>query len=288
MRNLKIASMQVKVSENAKGNVEQLKQIMEKQEINGIDLVTLPEMFICPYRTSDFPIYAETEGGETWKACSRLASKYKVYLSAGSIPEKDENGCIYNTAYVFDRDGQQIAKHRKMHLFDISVSGGQYFKESDVLTAGNQVTVFDTEFGKMGLCICYDLRFPELSRLMALEGAKVILVPAAFNMTTGPAHWELLFRQRAIDNQVYVVGTAPARDMSGGYISWGHSIITDPWGEIVMQMEEREEIRFTEIDLEKLDKVRSELPLLKHRREDVYEVKKWFDEPVSTPFYTQN
>lgn len=273
MRNLKIASMQVKVSRDAKNNVEQLKRIMEKPEINGVDLVTLPEMFTCPYRTSDFPIYAETEGGETWKACSWLASTYKVYLSAGSIPEKDENGRIYNTAYVFDRNGRQIAKHRKMHLFDISVSGGQHFKESDVLTAGNQVTVFDTEFGKMGLCICYDLRFPELSRLMVLEGAKVILVPAAFNMTTGPAHWELLFRQRAIDNQVYVVGTAPARDISSEYISWGHSIITDPWGEIVMQMEEKEEIHFTEIDLEKIDNVRSELPLLKHRREDVYEVK---------------
>lgn len=274
MRNLIIASMQVKVLKNAKDNVEQLKRIMEKQEINGTDLVTLPEMFTCPYRTSDFPVYAEMEGGEIWEACSKLASEYKVYLSAGSIPEKDENGRIYNTAYVFDRNGRQIAKHRKMHLFDISVSGGQHFKESDVLTAGDRVTVFDTEFGKMGLCICYDLRFPELPRLMALEGAKVILVPAAFNMTTGPAHWELLFRQRAIDNQVYVVGTASARDTSSEYVSWGHSIITDPWGEIVMQMEEKEGIHFTEIDLEKIDKVRSELPLLKHRREDVYKVKK--------------
>ena len=107
-----------------------------------------------------------------------------------------------------------IVRHlnKKMHLFDIDIKGGQYFKESDTLTAGDQVTVFDTEFGKIGLCICFDFRFPELARQMVDKGAKVILVPAAFNMTTGPAHWELLFRQRAVDNQIFTLGTAPARN----------------------------------------------------------------------------
>ena len=101
------------------------------------------------------------------------------------------------------------------------------------------MTVFDTEFGKMGVCICYDFRFPELARLMVDQGAEVIIVPAAFNMTTGPLHWELMFRQRAVDNQVYTLGAAPARDLNAGYHSWGHSIAVDPWGKVLMEMEEK-------------------------------------------------
>lgn len=141
-------------------------------ELQGIDLAVLPEMFCCPYENKYFPEYAEIEGGDTWEKCSRLAAEYGIYLVAGSMPERDEAGNIYNTSYVFDRNGHQIGKHRKMHLFDIDVKGGQYFKESDTLTPGDQVTVFDTEFGKMGLCICYDFRFPELARLMVDEGAR--------------------------------------------------------------------------------------------------------------------
>ena len=157
-----------------------------------------------------------------------------------------------------------------MHLFDIDVKGGQYFKESDTLTPGDQVTVFDTEFGKMGLCICYDFRFPELARLMVDEGAQVIIVPAAFNMTTGPLHWELMFRQRAVDNQVYTIGAAPARDLNAGYHSWGHSIAADPWGKVLMEMEEKPDVEIVELDLDEVKKVREQLPLLKHRRGDIY------------------
>lgn len=273
MKRLTIASLQVKVYADKMSNVRQIEEILERPEIGKADLVVLPEMFNCPYQNDCFPIYAEEEQGETWQACSRMAAKKGIYLSAGSIPERDGAGRVYNTAYVFDRSGKQIGKHRKAHLFDIAVTGGQHFKESDTLTAGDQVTVFDTEFGRMGICICYDLRFPELSRLMVLEGAKVILVPAAFNMTTGPAHWETLFRQRAVDNQVYMVGTAPARDVNGGYVSWGHSIITGPWGDVLMQMEEKEEVRITEIDLDEVERVRAELPLLAHLRSDMYELK---------------
>lgn len=269
---IKIASLQVKVHENKEQNLAQLAEILKKPELEGVDLVTLPEMFNCPYQTVNFPVYGEEEGGASWKECSQLAAEHKLYLSAGSMPERDEKGHIYNTAYVFDREGRQIAKHRKAHLFDIDVAGGQSFKESDTLTAGETTTVFDTEFGKMGLCVCYDFRFPEGSRIMAQEGAKVILVPAAFNMTTGPAHWETMFRQRAVDNQAFTVGTAPARDLSGNYISWGHSMIVAPWGNVVMQMEEKEEVRITEIDLTEVDRVRRELPLLAHRRQDLYQV----------------
>jgi predicted amidohydrolase len=235
-------------------------------------------MFACPYETGNFPLYAEPEGGPSWQALSALAKKHHIYLSAGSMPEfgpgaEGQTGRrVYNTAYVFDRGGRQIGKHRKAHLFDINVTGGQCFRESDTLSPGNQITCFDTEFGKVGLCVCYDFRFPETARLMAQDGAKLILVPAAFNMTTGPAHWELMFRQRAVESQCYVIGTAPARDVESSYISWGHSIAVDPWGTVLAQMDEKEGIRLVELDFDYLEKVRQELPLLKHRRTDLYEL----------------
>lgn len=270
---MRVTTVQSKVQSSKEETLEYIRALFEKAVLLNTDLVVLPEMFQCPYENSQFPIYAEPEGGISWKLCSELARKNKVYLSAGTIPER-ANGKIYNTAYVFDREGRQIAKYRKMHLFDIDVKGGQYFKESDTLTAGDDIVVFDTEFGKMGICICYDFRFPELARIMVDEGARIILCPAAFNMTTGPMHWELMFRQRAVDNQVFTIGTSPARDMNASYQAWGHSIIVDPWGQVLLQMDEKEGIAVTEIDLAEADEVREQLPLLKHRRKDVYELKR--------------
>jgi predicted amidohydrolase len=270
MAEIKIIQLQTNVYADKMENIEALAKRLETLANEKADIVALPEMFNCPYQAKNFPIYAEAEGGETWRALSDLSKKYGIYLSAGSIPESDDAGRVYNTAYVFDRQGNQIAKHRKMHLFDIDIKGGQFFRESDTLTAGKQITVFDTEFGKMGLCICYDMRFPELARLMTLKGAKVIFAPGAFNMTTGPAHWEIMFRLRAVDNQVYTIGTAPARDAASGYTSWGHSIIVSPWGDILQQMDEKEGYISTTIDMEQVERVRKELPLLAHRRLDIY------------------
>ena len=275
---MKAAILQTKVFAEKEKNIRQLEEILDCGKTEGADLVTLPEMFACPYETGNFPLYAEPEGGPSWQALSALAKKHHIYLSAGSMPEfgaaaEGQTGRrVYNTAYVFDRGGRQIGKHRKAHLFDINVTGGQCFRESDTLSPGNQITCFDTEFGKVGLCICYDFRFPETARLMAQDGAKLILVPAAFNMTTGPAHWELMFRQRAVESQCYVIGTAPARDVESSYISWGHSIAVDPWGTVLAQMDEKEGIRLVELDFDYLEKVRQELPLLKHRRTDLYEL----------------
>lgn len=277
---MKAAILQTKVFAEKEKNIRQLEEILACGKTEGADLVTLPEMFACPYETGNFPLYAEPEGGPSWQALSALAKKQHIYLSAGSMPEfgaaaEGQTGRrVYNTAYVFDRGGRQIGKHRKAHLFDINVTGGQCFRESDTLSPGNQITCFDTEFGKVGLCVCYDFRFPETARLMAQDGAKIILVPAAFNMTTGPAHWELMFRQRAVESQCYVIGTAPARDMDSSYISWGHSIAVDPWGTVLMQMDEKEGIRIVELDLDYVDKVRRELPLLAHRRTDLYELRR--------------
>ena len=220
MEKIKIAAIQMSTVADKMENVRTVKAYLEKIKDEKPDFVILPEMFCCPYQTENFPIYAEEEGGPIWQQLSAYAKQYGVYLIGGSMPEKDAEGNVYNTCYVFDREGKQIGKHRKVHLFDIDVKGGQTFKESDTLTAGDSDTVFDTEFGKMGVMLCFDIRFPELSRMMVNDGARIVFVPAAFNMTTGPAHWELSFRTRALDNQIYMVGCAPARDVSAGYISW--------------------------------------------------------------------
>ena len=268
---MKIAQLQLPVFEDKSDTLEYVEKNIQK--VSDADFVTLPEMFCCPYEAKNFPAYAEYEKGEVWQACSLMAKKYGVYLSAGTMPERDSDGKIFNTAYVFDRNGSQIAKYRKSHLFDIDVKGGQSFHESDTLTAGDSIAVFDTEFGTFGICICYDFRFPELGRLMALKGAQAIFVPAAFNMTTGPAHWELTFRSQAVFNQVFAIGTAPARDLNASYTSWGHSIITDPCGEVISHMDEKENIRITEIDLSRVREIREQLPLMRHRRTDMYTLK---------------
>ena len=267
---MKIAAIQMPTVKDKIQNIRTAGTYIEKIKAENPDFVILPEMFCCPYQTENFPVYAEKEGGPSWQAMSDYARKYHIYLIAGSMPEADDVGKVYNTSYIFDRDGKQIGKHRKAHLFDINVKNGQHFKESDTLTSGDHATVFDTEFGKMGVMICYDIRFPEFARTMVLDGARMIFVPAAFNMTTGPAHWELTFRARALDNQIYMLGCAPARDTQAGYISWGHSIVTDPWGKVMKQLDEKEGILIEEIDLDREDQIREQLPLLKHRKSEMY------------------
>jgi predicted amidohydrolase len=270
MTKLQTALIQMRVTPDKVANLRAAENWIERCAGQGAGLVMLPEMFCCPYDSAAFPQYAEPEGGIIWQGLSDAARRGQVYLIGGSMPEIDTAGRIYNTCYIFDPRGRQIGKHRKMHLFDIDVQGGQRFRESDTLSPGSQVTVVDTVFGRLGVAICYDLRFPELARLMVLQGAKILAYPGAFNMTTGPAHWEILFRTRALDNQVYMLGCAPASDTSAGYISYGNSIIVSPWGSPVAQVGAEEGCLLAEIDFAAIERVRRELPLLQHRRTDVY------------------
>lgn len=267
---MRIAQFQTHVYKEKHQNLEEMERCLQDISEKQVTLAAFGEMFNCPYETEKFPEYAEPEGGECWQYCSRLAEKYKIYLSAGTMPEVDENGKIYNTAYLFDPQGRQIGKHRKIHLFDIDIKGRQSFQESDTLTAGNRCTVADTEFGKVGICICFDFRFPELARRMVLEGARFLLVPAAFNTTTGPAHWALMNRARAVDNQCFVAATSPARDAQASYQAWGHSMVVDPWGTVLGEMDEKEGCMITEINWMEAKRIREELPLLRARRPEVY------------------
>jgi len=271
---VKVAVIQMPVVPDKQANIEKAVTAVRLAAGAGADLAVLPEMFNCPYETTSFPLYAEAEGGLSWSAMARTAAENMVYLVAGSMPEIDRGRHLYNTSYVFDRQGRQIGKHRKMHLFDVDIAGGQSFRESDTLSPGNQVTVFDTEFCRIGLAVCYDVRFPELSRLMANEGAKIIIIPAAFNRTTGPAHWDLLFRTRAVDNQVFMIGAAPARVSQSAYVAYGHSLIVSPWGHVLSQLDEAEGLIVPDLDLDQVAKIRAELPLLAQRRSDVYRLVK--------------
>lgn len=268
---MRIALVQVSVTESKQKNIDSACNKIREASAQGIDMAVLPEMFCCPYRSDCFPVFGELDGGPAQKALSELAAELGIYIVGGSVPELT-GGSIYNTCYVYGRQGQLLARHRKAHLFDINVEGGQQFKESDTFSPGNAITTFETEFGTMGLCICFDLRFEELARCMCLRGAKAIFVPAAFNMTTGPAHWELLFRQRAVDNQCFTVGVSPARDEAASYVAYGNSIVADPWGSVLCRAGSEETILLAELDLSRVDAIRRQLPILSARRADLYEV----------------
>ena len=269
---MRVALIQMAVTADREGNLRTAAQKLRQAAEQGADMAVLPEMFCCPYENRCFRPYGEEAGGPAQEMLSRTAAETGMYVVGGSIPELAD-GKVYNTSFIYGPDGAQLARHRKVHLFDIDVKGGQRFKESDTLSPGNAITTFETKFGTMGLCICFDLRFEELARCMCLRGAKVIFVPAAFNMTTGPAHWELLFRQRAVDNQCFTVGVSPARDEAGSYVAYGNSLAVDPWGTVLCRAGAEETTLYADLELERLEAVRAQLPILSARRTDLYEVR---------------
>ena len=236
----------------------------------GADFVVLPEMFNCPYSEPWFQRAAAEGHEKAVAAMSSWAAENGIYLVGGSVPER-EGEKLYNTCFIFDRAGKQIARHRKIHLFDVDLPGMR-FHESDSFAPGNEITVFDTEFGKMGAAICFDVRFPELFRAMAVRGAKLIFLPAQFNMTTGPAHWSETLKLRAVDNELFFVGASAARYEDFRYRCWGHSMIYDPYGTVLAAADETEQTIFAEIDPERIDEVRAQLPTFLRLRRDVYTV----------------
>lgn len=246
----------------------------------GASLIVLPECFNSPYGTQYFPKYAETlhpspptpEQSPSFHSLSSIAAEAKAYLVGGSIPEHDkETNKFYNTSLVFSPSGSLIGSHRKTHLFDIEIPGKIAFKESEVLTPGTQLTVIDLpEYGKIGLSICYDIRFPEAAMIAARKGAFLLIYPGAFNTTTGPLHWSLLGRARAVDNQVYVAMCSPARDLEATYRAYGHSLIANPSAEILSEAEDKEEILYADLTNESIEGIRKSIPIYTQRRFDLY------------------
>ncbi|KAL4427684.1 hypothetical protein ABPG75_001773 [Micractinium tetrahymenae] len=212
--------------------------------------------------------------------CSLLLGVYCCWLGlcppepclqvGGSIPERAKGGRLYNTCLVHGRDGRLLGRHRKVHLFDIDIPGKITFKESLTLTPGEGLTVVDTEVGRLGIGICYDIRFPEMAMLYAARGVQLIVYPGAFNMTTGPAHWQLLQQARAVDNQLFVATCSPARGEGPGYIAWGHSTAVGPFAEILGSTDEKPGIVYAEMDFAQLAERRANMPLRQQKRADLY------------------
>lgn len=263
------ALLQMNSSLEKEESLAKAKKNIEEASRKGADFVMLPEMWNCPYANKYFRDYSEPEGGAAYTFLSEMAKETSTYIIGGTIPEED-SGNIYNTCFVFDRDGLCIGKHRKAHLFDVQLPGKIAFMESKTLTPGDKTTVVDTEFCKVGIAICYDVRFPDMFRKMALEGAKFIALPAAFSDSTGKAHWDTVMKARAIDNQVYFAAVSPGKNPAGLFVAHGHSCLVDPWGRLLCEAGEGEEILYGEVDLDYEEEIRGQLPLLKHRREELY------------------
>ncbi|KAL4780598.1 carbon-nitrogen hydrolase [Aspergillus varians] len=277
---LKIALVQLASGADKAVNLAHARTKVLEAAKAGASLIVLPECFNSPYGTQFFPKYAETllpspptkEQSPSYHALSAIAVEAKAYLVGGSIPELETTSKkYYNTSLVFSPSGALIGTHRKTHLFDIDIPGKITFKESEVLSPGNQLTIVDLpDYGKIGLAICYDIRFPEASMIAARKGAFALIYPAAFNLTTGPLHWQLLARARAVDNQAYVALCSPARDMSGPYHAYGHSLVADPSAKVLTEAEESESIVYADLDNETIQNSRKGIPISTQRRFDLY------------------
>ncbi|KAB1283830.1 Omega-amidase NIT2 [Camelus dromedarius] len=272
MATFRLALIQLHVSPIKSDNLTRACGLIREAAKQGAKIVSLPECFNSPYGTKYFPEYAEKIPGDSTQKLSEVAKECSVFVIGGnflpssflaviitvlyseyflclcvllsmkgSIPEEDA-GRLYNTCAVFGPDGTLLVKHRKV------------------------------TYCRVGLGICYDLRFAELAQIYAQRGCQLLVYPGAFNLTTGPAHWELLQRGRAVDNQVYVATASPARDDKASYVAWGHSTVVTPWGEVLAQAGTEETIVYSDIDLTKLAEIRQQIPIFSQKRSDLYAV----------------
>lgn len=243
------------------------KLVLEAAE-KGAQLVALPELFNALGPLPQVIALAEPIPGPTSERCSQWAARLNITLCAGSICEKaDSPGHGFNTSLLFGPDGTLLAKYRKMHLFDADIPGHVTVKESEFMLPGETTVVTRHSGCEYGQAICYDLRFPEVFRQLAASGAEIIFLPSAFTLATGPDHWEILLRARAIENQAFVVAPNQCGRHGPGLVSYGHSMIVDPWGRVLARASgDRQEIVYAQLQSAILEDMRRKLPALKHRR----------------------
>lgn len=266
----KIAAIQMASGTNVSANlIEVSRQILSAAQA-GAKLIVLPENFaIMGLQDIDQVKIAENDGiGPIQDFLSKQAKKNKVWLIAGTIPLKSDNvDKIYAASLVYNDNGERVSRYDKIHLFDVHLEAtSETYKESETIDAGNQAIVVDTPFGKIGLAICYDLRFPELFRQLALQDAEIIVLPAAFTAITGKAHWEILLRARAIENLCYLVASAQGGYHVNGRETYGNSMIVDPWGVILDELPQGSGYVIADVDLENVKTIRRNFPALQHRK----------------------
>ena len=261
------AAIQMTAGNDKAANLERAERLVRVGAARGANLVALPEVFNWRGKRAEQAAAAETLDGESLGLMARLARELRIHIVAGSITERGEDSSrSYNTSVLLGPDGGRLAVYRKIHLFDVDRPGRVTVRESDSKLAGADVVTAETPVGAIGLSICYDLRFPELYRRLAFAGARILMVPSAFTFPTGEAHWEPLIRARAIENQAYVIAPAQFGPNVYGYSDYGNSMIVDPWGRVLARAADQEGVVVAPIDLEYQDRVRSELPALKHAR----------------------
>jgi deaminated glutathione amidase len=261
------AAIQMNAGPDKAANLERAERLARVGAARGANLVALPEVFNWRGKRNEQAAAAETLDGQSLALMSRLARELQIHIIAGSITEQvaGDSRC-YNTSALLGPDGGQIAVYRKIHLFDVDLPGRVMVRESDAKLAGDGIVTAATPLGTIGLSICYDLRFAELYRRLTFDGAQIIAVPSAFTFPTGEAHWEPLIRARAIENQAYVIAPAQFGPNIYGYSDYGNSMIVDPWGRVIARAADQEGVVIAPIDLEYQDRVRRELPALKHVR----------------------
>ncbi|HEX5502341.1 MAG TPA: carbon-nitrogen hydrolase family protein [Thermomicrobiales bacterium] len=268
---MRIAVLQVNSRADKARNIEVALDLIDRAAGAGADLAVLPEYvdFLGP----DEPALAAAEPipGPTSRAFADKARERGLWLLAGSIREAgDDPGRSYNTSLLFDRRGEQVAKYRKIHLYDVEIAGNVSVKESATIAPGREVVTADVEGHTVGLSICYDLRFPELYRAQALRGAEILFVPAAFTLFTGKDHWEVLLRARAIENQCFVVAAGQTGKHEPGAACYGRSMVIDPWGTVLATAPDGVGLALADIDFAHLRRIRAELPALANRRPEAY------------------
>lgn len=268
---IRVACIQLTSRDDKATNLEQAERLVARAAATGADVVVLPEKWNFIGDADGLHAAAEPiEGGESVEAMAEWARRHGVTLVGGSITERREGReKLSNTCLVFDPEGALVAVYRKIHLFDVEV-GGHVYRESEAEEPGEEPVVVRAEGWQVGLSICYDVRFPELYRILALEGAELLTVPSHFTLHTGRDHWEVLLRARAIEDQCYVAAAAQIGETRPGKPSYGRSLIADPWGIVLAQAPDEECVISAELERARLEDVRRNLPSLASRRPEAY------------------
>ncbi|MBE2253268.1 MAG: carbon-nitrogen hydrolase family protein [Myxococcus sp.] len=262
-----LAAVQMTSGADKAQNLARAIDLIRKAAMRGASFVGLPENFAWMGPEAERAANADTLDGATLTTLQGLARELRVTLLAGSVLEAGApGGRLFNTSVLFGPDGARLGVYRKMHLFDVEVGDGQTYRESAAVAPGAEVVVAQAPLGKVGLSVCYDLRFPELYRKHSEGGAVLLTVPAAFTLATGKDHWEVLLRARAIENQAYVIAPAQQGRHPKERLTWGHAMIVDPWGLVTARASEGEGLAVAEFDDALVARVRKNLPALQHRR----------------------
>ena len=266
---MKIGLVQMNSRQDKAANLAAAGDGIEKLAHQGVDLVLLPEMFNHLGSDPENAAAAEEIPGPSTEWARGQARDRGIFIHCGSVIERRDEG-DFNTSVVFDRSGDEVVRYSKLHLFDIRLPDGSRYLESEAITPGDRIALFECDGVVAGLAICYDLRFPELFRALAEAGADLLLLPAAFTVATGMYHWEPLIRARAIENGCYVAACGQWGQWARGKQCYGHSLVADPWGTVIGQCREGVGTLAVELDIAYLRSVRERMPVLKHRRRDLF------------------